>query len=293
MPEFDQQMNTQQFQEWLQTRAHKSAQVNQARPLLMGILNITTDSFFDGGKFIAPERALSHARELINQGADIIDIGGESSRPGALPISVDEELNRVIPIIEAVVAESDICLSIDSCKTAVMEAALSAGAFMVNDISGLASDGAMHLLACVQRPVCLMHMQGIPTTMQENPSYQRHVIDEINHFFSERINACLLMGIKRENLILDPGFGFGKTIEHNLTIVKNLRQFAVHQLPLLLGVSRKSTIGKLLNKPVSERLFGSIALTVVAALQNAAIIRTHDVDETLQALQMIEAMNAI
>lgn len=285
-------MNTQQFQKWLQNQSYNSESDYYLRPLVMGILNITSDSFFDGGKFLAKEQALSHARHLIAQGADIIDIGGESSRPGAVSISVNEELDRVIPVIESLRNECDTLLSVDTCKPDVMRASVAAGAFLVNDISGLSNKSSMALLAEMQQPVCLMHMQGTPETMQINPSYKLDIIDEINQFFSRRIAECMQMGIHRENIILDPGFGFGKTVQHNLKIVKNLSQFTIHKLPVLLGVSRKSTIGQILGKPVGERLIGSITLTTIAALQHVGIIRTHDVEETLQSLRIIEAMNA-
>lgn len=284
-------MNKQQFHDWLQTKSFQiSGQRN--RPLVMGILNVTSDSFFDGGRFFNHQNALSHARQLISQGADIIDIGGESSRPGSQSISVNEELDRVLPIIELIAKESDICLSIDTCKPEVMQSAINAGAAIINDITALASQQSMSHAAKMQVPICLMHMQGTPASMQQNPHYT-NIIDEMNHFFTEKISECLRIGIARDNLIIDPGFGFGKTVQHNLTLVKNLQQLAIHQLPVLLGVSRKHTLGQILNKPPEGRLIGSIVLTVIGAMQNAAIIRTHDVDETIQALQVVTAINNI
>lgn len=256
----------------------------------MGILNITPDSFSDGGCFLGVDEACLRAEQLLIQGADLIDIGGESTRPGAAPVSSSEELARVIPVIEHIRTISDVCLSIDTSKASVMRAAVAAGASMINDVRALSNKDALSVAAELNVPVCLMHMQGVPLSMQDNPMYVDDVVDEINVFFERRIEACLQAGIPHDYLILDPGFGFGKSIHDNLRIVKRISEFLKHGLPLLLGVSRKSTIGAVLNKTPSERLVGGIALTVLAAYRGVSMIRTHDVDETRQALRMVEAV---
>ncbi len=275
-------VNSEQFIAWRQTRTMK--------PLIMGVLNVTPDSFSDAGQFLDPSKALQRALDMIEQGADIIDIGGESSRPGAAPISCNAELARVIPVIEHIRASLDICLSIDTCKADVMEAAVAAGASMINDINALRGDGVLAVVARLDVPVCLMHMQGAPDTMQNNPYYSDDIVDEINQFFHLRIEACTRAGIARERLILDPGFGFGKSVQHNLRLVNRLVEFQQHRLPVLLGVSRKSTLGAVLQKNVHARLLGGLAVAVFAAQNGASIIRTHDVDETNQALQMLNAV---
>lgn len=260
------------------------------KPLVMGILNITPDSFSDGGEFMNVQQAYERAQELIAQGADIIDIGGESSRPGATPVSCEEELARVIPVIERIRAVSDVCLSIDTVKPRVMEAAVGAGASFINDVKALTDPGSLSMAARLNVPVCLMHMQGTPLSMQDKPEYSGDIIDEINDFFIKRIEACLHAGIAREHIILDPGFGFGKTKDHNLTIIKRLSEFQKHQCPILLGVSRKQTIGLVLNKSPLERSIGGLAVSVFAAMQGVSIMRTHDVDSTQQALTMTQAI---
>lgn len=256
----------------------------------MGILNITPDSFSDGGQFLEIDAAYQHAQEMIAQGADIIDIGGESSRPGAKPLSAGDELRRVIPVIERIRKDSDVCISIDTYKAEVMEAAIRAGASMINDIKALTEANALVTAAQLNVPICLMHMHGAPETMQDNPHYVNHVTAEVQRFFEERIEACLNAGIPREHLILDPGFGFGKSVLDNLLLVKELHKFQTHNLPILLGASRKSTIGAILKTDVSARLTGGVALAIFAALQGVGIIRTHDVGETNQALTMIDAI---
>lgn len=284
-------MNKEQFLQWCQERT--SALTSKApfqKPLIMGILNVTPDSFSDGGRFVALDDAVSRAMEMVAQGADIIDVGGESTKPGASPLSLDEELTRVIPVIERIRAESPVCLSIDTYKAEVMQAAVTAGASFINDIKALTGEGALATAAKLNVPICLMHMQGTPQSMQESPEYSKDVIDEINQFFNQRIQACIEAGIQREHIILDPGFGYGKTVHHNLRMVHRLNEFRYHNLPLLLGLSRKSTIGTVLNKTVDKRLMGSITATVYAAIHGAAIFRTHDIDETNQALQMVHAI---
>lgn len=256
----------------------------------MGVLNVTPDSFSDGGKFYQIEPALTQAHQMIAAGADLIDIGGESSKPGSKVVSCEEELARVIPPIKQLVLESDICISIDTTKAQVMHEAVCAGASIINNIEGFSSTESLSMAAKLDVPLCIMHMRGEPETMQVNPCYQQDVVDEINLFFEERIRACMEAGIKRTNLILDPGFGFGKTVEHNLYIMSKIEMIKQHKRPLLLGVSRKSTIGAVLNAPVDKRLAGGLALATYAALRGVAIIRTHDVAETNQALTMVQAL---
>ncbi len=256
----------------------------------MGVLNVTPDSFSDGGCFLDPDLACQQALSMISQGADILDIGGESSKPNAIPVSCEEELARVIPVIERLRAASNICLSIDTSKAVVMREAVAAGASMINDIMALRGEDALSVAASVNASVCLMHMQGTPQSMQHNPQYHDDVVDEINIFFQQRIEACVNAGISRDRIILDPGFGFGKSIRHNLQIIKRVAEFQRHKQPLLLGVSRKSALGKVLNKTVDERMVGGLATAVFAAVHGVAIIRTHDVNETRQAFVMLDAI---
>ncbi|KTD18121.1 dihydropteroate synthase [Legionella jordanis] len=281
-------MNNQQFKQWCELYAQRSLAFN--KPLIMGILNITADSFSDGGLYLQKEDALRQARTMVSEGADLIDVGGESSRPGAVAISLDEELARVIPVIEALRSETDVCISIDTSKAQVMKEAVSAGAFLINDISALSGENALETAASLNVPVCLMHMQGQPSTMQLNPYYKQDVLHELNDFFEHKISSCLMAGICPRNLILDPGFGFGKLPEHNLRIVNNLGEFHKHRLPLLLGASRKSTLGVILGKEVHERLPGGLSIAIVAALHGVGILRTHDVAATHQSLTMLEAI---
>ncbi len=260
------------------------------KSLVMGVLNITPDSFSDGGQFLDVEAAFDRAQMMIEQGADIIDIGGESSKPGAVPVDCVDEIARVVPVIRRIRCQSDICISIDTCKAGVMLAAIDAGASMINDIYALKGKRALQVAASLNVPVCLMHMRGTPQTMQNNPQYEINVVYEINAFFQERIKACEQAGIAREQLILDPGFGFGKSVQHNLTLLQRLKSFQCHGLPILLGVSRKSTLGAVLHKDIHERMPGGLAVAAFAVLNGVTIIRTHDVGETNQALQMLEAI---
>lgn len=259
-------------------------------PLIMGILNLTPDSFSDGGLFVKKEQALQHVLEMIAAGADIIDVGGESTRPGAAEVSEEEECQRVIPIIEMIRSETDIPVSVDSSKPGVMKAALDAGANMVNDVNALRSEGALELVANYDVPVCLMHMQGKPRTMQKDPHYG-DVVTEVKDFLQQRMQACIDAGIKKENLVIDPGFGFGKKLEHNLSLFKHLDAFIELDAPLLVGVSRKSMIGQVLdNALVEERLYGSVALAALATWLNSAIIRVHDVKATVDAVKLCMAV---
>ncbi|WP_374700144.1 dihydropteroate synthase [Shewanella woodyi] len=261
-----------------------------ARPVVMGILNATPDSFSDGGQFASFQRACEHADQMVAQGASFIDIGGESTRPGAAEVSLDEELLRVIPLIEYVAKHHDVWVSVDTSKAEVMEAAVNAGANLINDVRALQEEGALEVAAKLQVPVCLMHMQGQPRTMQTSPEYQ-DVVEDIKHFFESRIQACIDAGIKRENIILDPGFGFGKTLSHNYELLNRLAEFQELGLPLLIGVSRKSMMGNLLNRDTSERLAGSLAGVLLAAQRGGDIFRVHDVPETADVLKVLSATN--
>lgn len=259
----------------------------------MGILNVTPDSFSDGGRYLTLDTAITRALTMVAEGADIIDIGGESSRPGAVAVTVTEELARVIPIINQLRRQSDVCISIDTTKAAVMKAAVAAGASMINDIAALQAENSLAVAADLDIPVCLMHKQGQPQSMQLAPHYPGGVVEEINLFFKERLACCLGAGIKRQNLILDPGFGFGKSSQHNLQIINQLVNFKQHNLPLLLGVSRKSTLGLIINKAVYERMAAGLTIAVLARLQGVEIIRTHDVKETKQTLLTMAALQAV
>ncbi len=260
-----------------------------SRPVVMGILNATPDSFSDGGKYRQLDSALRKAETMLNDGAAMLDIGGESTRPGADEVSIEEELDRVIPLIEAVRQRFDCAISVDTCKTAVMSAAVQAGADIINDIRALQDEGAVQLAASLQVPVCLMHMQGAPRTMQQAPEYQ-NVTEEVYQFLLQRVAICENAGIPRSQLILDPGFGFGKNLQHNYQLLQYLDTFIETGLPVLAGMSRKSMIGQLLNVPVNERLAGSLACATVAALKGAQIIRVHDVKETVQAVRVAAAV---
>lgn len=256
-------------------------------PKVMGILNVTPDSFSDGGKFVAADKALQQARQMVADGAAIIDIGGESTRPGAQVVSVDEEISRVVPVIEAIQAEIDIPISIDTSKPAVMRAAVKAGAGLINDVNALRTEGSLQAAAELDVPVCLMHMQGTPQTMQLEPHYE-DVVTEVAEFLIERVKACEAVGIDRAKLILDPGFGFGKRARHNLRLMKHLATLTLHGMPVLVGVSRKSIIGDMLKVSVDERLYGSLSLATIAVWQGAKIIRAHDVRATVQAVSLCD-----
>lgn len=283
------QVNSQQFYNWV-CQPKSSTQFD--RSLVMGVLNVTPNSFSDGAQFLDLEMARSRALEMVQQGADVIDVGGEASNPhgGYARISVDEELSRVLPVIRAIREACDVAISIDSCKAEVMIQAVNAGAIMINDIMALRGDGALAAAKRLQVPVCLMHMQGQPDTMQHAPDYPEGVIPEIKQFFSERMDACLQVGISKSHVLIDPGIGFGKTKQHSLTILKHLSTLHQFERPILLGVSRKKFIGEVLDKPISERMIGGIAIAVDAMLKGVNIIRTHDVFETKQALCMVEAI---
>ncbi len=259
---------------------------------IMGVLNVTPDSFSDGGVNNPIEKSLEHAQHMVEQGAAIIDVGGESTRPGADPVSLDEELDRVIPVIEALGKTLTVPLSIDTRKPEVMQAAVAAGAGLINDVNALQETGAVEMAASLSVPVCLMHMQGIPESMQDSPDYH-DVVAEVTGFLMGRTQACIAAGIPRQQIILDPGFGFGKTVEHNLQLLYHLDQLVSSGFPVLVGLSRKSLIGKVLDLPVDKRLYPSVALAVLAVWKGAAIVRCHDVRETSEAIRMCQAvMNA-
>jgi len=256
----------------------------------MGILNVTPDSFSDGGAHFSREQAVSRARQMVAEGVDIIDVGGESTRPGSQAVSEQQELDRVIPVIEAITAELPTPVSIDSSKAKVMRESVGAGAALINDVMALRGPGALQAAKELDVPVCLMHMQGEPRSMQQQPVYT-DVVAEVKDFLLERVSACEAAGIARERLFLDPGFGFGKSLEHNLKLLKNLHTIADIGLPLLVGISRKSMIGKILDdRPVDKRLYGSLAAAVMALERGAAIIRVHDVAATVDALKVASAV---
>lgn len=252
------------------------------RPLIMGIINATPDSFSGDGVAFDLDRAVEQARAFVADGADILDIGGESTRPGATPVPADEEIRRVVPVIEAL-RDLDVPLSIDTFKPEVMRAALAAGATLINDINALRTPGALEVAAASDAGICLMHMQGTPQTMQDNPVYD-DVVAEVKAFLYERIEACRAVGIDRSRLILDPGFGFGKTAEHNLELLRGLDRFAATGYPVLVGLSRKSVLGRLTGRKVTERIAASVAAAIAAVARGAAIVRVHDVAATRDAL---------
>ncbi|MFP3036899.1 MAG: dihydropteroate synthase [Arsenophonus sp. ER-BJ3-MAG3] len=257
-------------------------------PIVMGILNITPDSFFDGGIYNRYEYALRHTASMVDHGAKIIDIGGESTRPGATEISLQEELDRVIPIIDEVTKRFEIWVSVDTSKAIVMKEAAKAGVHIINDVRALKETGALEAAREIGLPICIMHMLGQPKTMQKISSY-KNVVEEVKQYLLNEINRCETAGIKKNNLIIDPGFGFGKNLSHNYQLLAKLNEFHTFGVPILVGMSRKSMIGELLEIPIKERLIGSIACAVIAAVHGVHIIRTHDVKETVQAMKIVQA----
>ncbi|MGD8593959.1 MAG: dihydropteroate synthase [Gammaproteobacteria bacterium] len=258
-------------------------------PQIMGVLNVTPDSFSDGGLFIDPEKALSQAHKLFHEGAAIVDVGGESTRPGAASVSAEQEMDRVIPVIEAIHKELPVIISIDTSKPQVMREAVQAGAGLINDVYALRQPEAVQTVADLNVPVCLMHMQGEPRTMQHNPHYA-DVVNEVKAFLQQRVVECVNAGIDKNRLIIDPGFGFGKSVQHNLRLVKHLSEFFSLDLPVLVGFSRKSTIGAILEKPTDDRVIGSISLATIACWLGANIFRVHDVKQTADALKLCTAV---
>ncbi|MEO7622244.1 MAG: dihydropteroate synthase [Gallionella sp.] len=260
-----------------------------SRPLVMGIVNVTPDSFSDGGLHLQRDAALAHAHQLIAEGADILDIGGESTRPGAQPVSVQEELDRVLPIIEALYG-APLAISVDTSKPAVMQAAIAAGVQMVNDINALQDATAMQAVVSSNVAVCLMHKQGSPQNMQALPHYE-NVVAEVSTFLSGRIAAAEAAGIQRERIVIDPGFGFGKTLAHNLTLLRELKKLTELGMPILAGLSRKSMLGTLTGQDITQRQPASLAAALIAVQRGAAIVRVHDVRATVDALKIWNAVN--
>lgn len=260
-----------------------------SRPNIMGILNFTPDSFSDSGQFFTLDKALFQIEKMVQDGADIIDIGGESTRPNAAIVSLDEELERVIPLIDAARQRFDCLISVDSSKAEVFHQAAAAGADILNDIRALQEPDALDTAAALGLPVCLMHMQGTPQTMQQQPEYD-DVLEEVGDFLNQRIFACLTAGIPKQHIMLDVGFGFGKTVQHNYQLLKHLNLFAQSGYPVLAGLSRKSMIGSVLGKPVEQRVIGSVAGALLAVQNGAKILRVHDVAETADALKIWQAM---
>lgn len=279
----------------MQTLVCAKHTLDLSRPVVMGILNVTPDSFSDGGNYFSLQQAEQHALAMQQQGAGIIDVGGESTRPGAQAVSVQEELDRVIPIIERLTDSLQVPVSIDTSKAEVMREAVMAGAGMINDVMALRGDNVLTTVGALDQDiaVCLMHMQGEPRTMQNNPSYD-DVVSEVSKFLAQRVTACEQAGIDRQRLVLDPGFGFGKTLEHNLALLAGLDKLTKQGLPLLAGISRKSMIGTLLdNAPVEARINGSVAAAVMAFERGARLLRVHDVGPTVEALKITQAVMQI
>lgn len=258
---------------------------------VMGILNVTPDSFSDSGKFFSLDKALYHAEEMLKQGASIIDVGGESTRSMAEEVTLQQELDRVIPVVEAIRQRFDCWISVDTSKAEVMKAAADAGMDLINDIRALTEENALQTAAELDLPVCLMHMQGQPKTMQANPEYQ-NVVEEVLAWLLQRAAICEQAGVRKENIILDIGFGFGKTLQHNYQLLNHLEQFVATGYPLLIGLSRKSMIGNLLQKDVNHRLVGSVAGALISVIKGAHIVRVHDVEATVDALKVWQATKA-
>jgi dihydropteroate synthase len=255
----------------------------------MGVLNVTPDSFSDGGCFLDPAAAVRHGVRLAEEGAAFIDVGGESTRPGAAPVGVEEELRRVIPVIERLRTATAAVISVDTSRPEVMRAAAAAGAGLVNDVRALREAGALEAAVASGCAVCLMHMQGEPRTMQLAPAYG-DVVSEVGAFLEERVRVCRTAGLAAEQLVIDPGFGFGKTLEHNLTLLRRLRELGADGVPVMVGLSRKAMVGRLTGRPEGERLLGSVVLAVLAALEGARIVRAHDVAATVEALRLVAAV---
>ena len=263
-----------------------------SRPVVMGILNVTPDSFSDGGAYPGTAQAAARARQMVEEGAELIDVGGESTRPGAAAVDSETEISRVVPVIEAIRASCDAVISIDTSKPEVMRAAVAAGAAFINDVRALREPGALEVAASLEVPVCLMHMQGQPRTMQDAPDYD-DVVTDVAAFLGERVESCCRAGMARERLVIDPGFGFGKTLRHNLLLLNNLHRLTEFGLPVLVGISRKSMIGAILDRAVDQRLYGSLAAATISLMKGASIIRTHDVAPTVDALRVVTALGAV
>ena len=269
-----------------------SRTLDLSKPKIMGVLNITPDSFSDGGKYQSLDHALSACEKMIDEGASIIDVGGESTKPGSNPIEAGIQIDRVIPVIQSIKKNFDTIVSVDTGDPVVMREAIKNGAEIVNDVYALKNTGAMDFLSGENKAICLMHMKGSPSTMQENPVYD-DLMSEIKDFLEERINFCLRAGKNRESLIIDPGFGFGKTLRHNILLLKNIEQLKYLKVPICIGISRKSFIGKITNKTINERLYGSLGATLIALQNGANIIRTHDVGPTTDIINLYNSLNNI
>jgi dihydropteroate synthase len=264
------------------------------RAAVMGILNLTPDSFSDGGQLLAggafaPDRLLARARDMLEEGVDIFDVGGESTRPGASPVPVEEELARVVPAVRLLKRHFDRPVSVDTSEPAVIAAVAAEGADMINDVRALTRPGALAAAARAGLPVCVMHMRGTPLTMQDNPRYD-NVVREVADYLDERVSACEAAGIRHDRIAIDPGFGFGKSLAHNLALFRHLGEFTARPLPVLIGVSRKGMVGDIVNRPVNERIVGSAALALLAAQRGARILRVHDVAATVDVLNVLEAV---
>lgn len=284
-------MNGKMLEQWCLDYPRWTADRPISKPLIMGILNITPDSFSDGGSYLDLGLALDRAAKLVEEGADLIDIGGESSRPGAVPVDSETELARIIPVIESIRAHYDIAISVDTVKPEVMAQAAQSGANMLNDISGLRNPKMRVLVRERHLTTCAMHMLGKPETMQDNPQYHEGVVHTVEQFFQDLLKQTQEDGIPSHRIILDPGFGFGKNTEDNVKLLRHISDFHRFQRPLLLGISRKSMLGQILDRGVSERLYGAIAASVFAVMRGVAIIRTHDIEQTVQAMRMVEALS--
>lgn len=270
--------------------------LNLAETHVMGILNVTPDSFSDGGTLYSNQQVrldnvIRQAERMVVDGATILDVGGESTRPGAAAVSLDEELSRVLPVVEKIACELDVVISVDTSTPEVITESAKLGAGLINDVRALGREGALDAAASTDLPICLMHMQGSPATMQDAPAYG-DVLDDVEQFLLQRVQACEAVGISKDRLLLDPGFGFGKSVEHNLRLLNNLERLKNHGLPLLIGTSRKSMIGAVLNREVEQRLPGSLATVAIAVMQGAEIIRVHDVTETVDVVKMTRAVMA-
>ncbi|TNG95499.1 dihydropteroate synthase [Pasteurellaceae bacterium USgator11] len=269
--------------------SHQNRTLDLSLPKIMGILNFTPDSFSDSGQFYQLDKALYHVEQMLADGADIIDIGGESTRPMAAEVSLEQELQRVVPLVEAVRQRFDCWISVDTSKALVMREAAKVGMNLINDIRALQEESALQTAVTLDMPVCIMHMQGQPRTMQAAPRYQ-NVVAEVADFLRQRAEQCIAAGIKKTHLIVDPGFGFGKSLQHNYQLLQQLKVFSELGYPVLAGVSRKSMIGQLLDKPVEQRMVGSVAATLLAAINGASILRVHDVAAMADALKVWQAM---
>jgi dihydropteroate synthase len=261
-------------------------------PAVMGVLNLTPDSFSDGGRFLDPDAALAQAERLAGEGAAILDLGGESTRPGAVPIEPEEELRRVLPALERIAGRLPVLLSIDTSNPELMRRAAAAGAHMINDVRALSVPGALEAVAATELAVCLVHMQGEPAYMQREPRYTQ-LIEEVREFLDRRIRACTAAGIARDRLCIDPGFGFGKTVAHNQELLARLAEFEALGLPIAVGLSRKSLLGALTGRAVGQRLAGSLALATIAVLRGARIVRAHDVAATVDAVRVADAFREV